>query len=178
MKLFRKIRAKHIKLGIKGEKLSCKLLKCKQYRILCKSYRPKNRSGEIDIVARDGRTLCFIEVKTRYNPKQHYYADKIWVSKDQIQRIKKAAKSYLNEISIEKVNGHCIYTYREGDTFIFNGFDTPNAFCGGAYTTLFPIIVALNSGARFTFENDPLCKTKMACPDNGNVIFSVRLLSE
>jgi putative endonuclease len=104
MKLFRKIRAKHIKLGIKGEKLSCKLLKCKQYRILCKSYRPKNRSGEIDIVARDGRTLCFIEVKTRYNPKQHYYADKIWVSKDQIQRIKKAAKSYLNEISIEKVN--------------------------------------------------------------------------
>ena len=81
------------------------------------------------------------------------------------------------EIGVEKVNGKCSYSYQAGDRFIFNGFDTPNAFCGGAYTTLFPIIVALNSGARFGFEKDPLCKTRMACPDNGNVIFSVRLLT-
>jgi len=82
------------------------------------------------------------------------------------------------EIGIERVNGHCPYAYKVGDKFIFNGFDTPNAFCGGAYTTLFPIIVALNSGARFNFEKDPICKTKMACPDNGNIIFTVKLLSE
>ena len=82
------------------------------------------------------------------------------------------------EIGIEKVNGHCAYSYKVGDRFLFNGFDTPPAFCGGAYTTLFPIIVALHSGARFNFEKDPLCKTKMACPDNGNIIFSVRLVSE
>jgi len=68
------------------------------------------------------------------------------------------------EIEIEKVNGDCSYSYEQGDKFVFNGFDTPNAFCGGAYTTLFPIIVALSSGARFDFEQDPLCKTKMACP--------------
>ncbi|MCP4178256.1 MAG: YraN family protein [bacterium] len=104
MKLFKRLRAKHIKLGIKGEKLACKLLKSKQYKILYKSYRPKNRSGEIDIIARDGKTLCFIEVKTRKKPKQNYYTDKIWVTKKQIQRIKKAARSYLNEISIEKIN--------------------------------------------------------------------------
>ena len=82
------------------------------------------------------------------------------------------------EIEVEKVNGYCTYSYKEGDTFIFNGFDTPNGFCGGAYTTLFPIIVALHSGARFNFEKNPLCKTKMACPDNGNVIFKVRLMDE
>lgn len=81
------------------------------------------------------------------------------------------------EVSIGKVNGHCSYSYKVGDKLIFNGFNTPNAFCGGAYSTLFPIIVALNSGARFSFEKDPMCKTKMACLDNGgNVIFSVRLL--
>ena len=62
-------------------------------------------------------------------------------------------------ITVERVNGHCTYSYREGDKFILNGFDTPDGFCGGAYTTLFPIIVALNSGARFNFEKDPLCKT-------------------
>ncbi|HJO94944.1 MAG TPA: YraN family protein [Victivallales bacterium] len=104
MKIFKKLRAKHIKLGFKGEKLSYKLLKSKQYQILCRGYRPKNRSGEIDIIARDGRTLCFIEVKTRYKPNQNYYTNKIWVSKNQISRIKKAARSYLNEISMEKIN--------------------------------------------------------------------------
>lgn len=80
------------------------------------------------------------------------------------------------EVEVEKVNGHCTYGYKVGDIFIFNGFDTPNAFCGGAYTMLFPLIVALQSGARFTFEKNPLCKTKMACPDNGNIIFKITLL--
>jgi len=64
------------------------------------------------------------------------------------------------EIEVEKVNGYCTYSYKEGDTFIFNGFDTPNGFCGGAYTTLFPIIVALHSGARFNFEKIPCVKRR------------------
>ena len=79
------------------------------------------------------------------------------------------------EVEIEKVKGHCTYSYKEGDRFTFNGYDTPDGFCGGAYVTLFPIIVALSSGARFDFEEDPLCKTRMACPDDGKVVFKVRL---
>lgn len=76
-------------------------------------------------------------------------------------------------IRVEKVNGPCTRGYRQGDEFIFNGYDTPNAFCGGAYTILFPILVALRSGGRFDYEKDPLCKTDMACPDGGHVCFSV-----
>jgi uncharacterized repeat protein (TIGR04076 family) len=79
-------------------------------------------------------------------------------------------------VEVEKVNGYCRYGYTKGDSFIFNGFDTPDGFCGGAYTTLFPIIVALNSGATFNFEDNPHSKTKMACPDNGNIIFKVTVL--
>ncbi len=56
------------------------------------------------------------------------------------------------EIEVEKVNGHCSYSYDKGDKFVFHGYSTPDGFCGGAYTMLFPIIVALNSGARFGFE--------------------------
>jgi uncharacterized repeat protein (TIGR04076 family) len=82
------------------------------------------------------------------------------------------------EIEVEKVNGHCTYGYEVGDTFPLNGFDTPDGFCGGAYVTLFPIIVSLLSGARFDFEEDPLCKTGMACPDNGHVVFKVRLVND
>lgn len=81
------------------------------------------------------------------------------------------------EVEVERVAGPCSHSYQPGDTFVVNGLDTPDGFCGGAYTALFPIFVALGSGARFGHERDPLCKTGMACPDNGNVVFKVRLLS-
>jgi len=41
-----------------------------------------------------------------------------------------------------------------------------------------PMQVALHSGARFSFEKNPKSKTKLACPDNGNVIFAIELLEE
>lgn len=80
------------------------------------------------------------------------------------------------EIQVEKISAYCPYEYVEGQKIPVNGYDTPDGFCGGAYTALFPIIVALNSGARFEFEEDPLSKTKMACPDDGKVTFKVKLL--
>jgi putative endonuclease len=50
-------------LGIKGEDLAEKFLKKKGYRILARNF--KTPVGEIDIVADDGGTLVFVEVKTR-----------------------------------------------------------------------------------------------------------------
>jgi len=52
-------------LGQLGEKLACDFLKKKGYEILGQNYR--TRCGEIDIVAREGDTLVFVEVKTRTN---------------------------------------------------------------------------------------------------------------
>lgn len=80
------------------------------------------------------------------------------------------------EIIVEKVNGYCSCKYEVGDKIKVNGYMTPNNFCGGAYTTLFPIIVVFNSGGKFEYEDNPFCKTKMACPDNGNIIFNVKLI--
>jgi putative endonuclease len=50
-------------LGSKGEDLAVKFLKRKGYGIVAKNY--KTPIGEIDIVAKDGETLVFVEVKTR-----------------------------------------------------------------------------------------------------------------
>jgi len=52
-----------VALGISGEKLAGETLERQGYEILATRYR--TRVGEIDIVARDGATLVFVEVKTR-----------------------------------------------------------------------------------------------------------------
>ena len=49
--------------GKLGEDLACTELRRRGYEILAQRYR--TRFGEIDIVARDGETVVFVEVKTR-----------------------------------------------------------------------------------------------------------------
>jgi len=49
--------------GQRGEDLAADFLKGQGYRICERNFR--GRCGEIDIIAKKGRTLCFIEVKLR-----------------------------------------------------------------------------------------------------------------
>lgn len=52
-----------IALGKTGEDLACRELKRRGYAIIARRYR--RRSGELDIVAREGNTMVFVEVKAR-----------------------------------------------------------------------------------------------------------------
>lgn len=49
--------------GNRGERLAAKHLKRNGFRILKRQYR--NRLGELDLIARDGDAVVFVEVKTR-----------------------------------------------------------------------------------------------------------------
>lgn len=81
------------------------------------------------------------------------------------------------EIRVDQVRGYCSCGYKEGDIIRCEGMNTPDApFCGGAYIALFPMQVALYGGARFGFESNPQSKSKLACPDDGNVVFTITLL--
>ena len=51
------------RLGRQGEDLACGELRRRGYAILARRFR--TRHGEIDIVARDGDVLVFVEVKAR-----------------------------------------------------------------------------------------------------------------
>lgn len=50
-------------LGKRGEDLACKELQRRGYAIIDRRFR--TRCGELDIVARDGEILVFVEVKAR-----------------------------------------------------------------------------------------------------------------
>jgi putative endonuclease len=52
-----------VALGKTGEDLACAALEKRGYEIIARRYR--RRGGEIDIIAKDGPTWVFVEVKAR-----------------------------------------------------------------------------------------------------------------
>ena len=54
----------HLRRGARGEKLACRFLRHKGYKILYRNFKGRS-GGEIDIICRDRNTLVFVEVKTR-----------------------------------------------------------------------------------------------------------------
>ena len=50
-------------LGRRGEALACDFLRAQRFEIVARNYRC--RAGEIDVVARDGGSLVFVEVRSR-----------------------------------------------------------------------------------------------------------------
>lgn len=91
---FARRRAAHLRLGRRGERLACRLLRRLGLEILLRNYR--HGRGEIDIVARDGETLCFVEVKTRRRRGLYDPARAVGRAKKQI--LLRTARHYLREI--------------------------------------------------------------------------------
>ncbi len=93
-------KARHLRMGRYGENAACRLLRRKGYPILARNY--KTPRGEADIVARDGATLCFIEVKTRrWHPDRNKSASPL--TRWQARRNKRAALDYLEELEHPKI---------------------------------------------------------------------------
>ena len=80
------------RFGAAGESRAVDILKEEGYRILVRNYRTK--IGEIDIIARDGDTIVFVEVKAR-NDGGLYGNPKYAVTRAKQRTISKVALYYL-----------------------------------------------------------------------------------
>jgi putative endonuclease len=55
----------HLTLGIEGEEAVFFYLRRKKYTVVARRWSSGDVPGDVDLIAWDGRVLCFIEVKTR-----------------------------------------------------------------------------------------------------------------
>jgi len=78
-------------LGKHGEDLACRELERRGYAIVARRYRV--RGGEIDIIARDGETIVFVEVKARDDHAFGAGAEAITAPKQ--RRMAQIARHYL-----------------------------------------------------------------------------------
>lgn len=83
--------------GAAGERYVAQFLEAKGYEILVRNYRI--RGGEIDIIARKGGTLAFVEVKTRKKGALTSGEEAITSSKKSF--IIRAAERFLSEYDDE-----------------------------------------------------------------------------
>ena len=80
-------------LGTKGENLAVRFLIEKGYSVVQRNHRTP--FGEIDIIAQDGDTIVFIEVKTRRDTFFGYPFEA--VTKRKINKLKNSALFYLKK---------------------------------------------------------------------------------
>jgi putative endonuclease len=84
-------RAGPVSLGPRGEQLAARFLQQQGYRIIARGHR--QRLGEIDLIALDGDTLVFVEVKTRQSQRAGDPSEAVDLRKQ--ERVTRAALAYL-----------------------------------------------------------------------------------
>ena len=87
------------KIGLKGERIAARYLRRQGCRILAKNKHFGR--NELDLVVRQGRTIAFVEVKTRSfdSPEQIDMRPSAAVDKAKRQRTVQAARAYLKQKS-------------------------------------------------------------------------------
>ncbi len=89
--------AEHIDFGKQGEEIAVKYLTDKGYEILERNWR--NRHKEIDIIAKDGKDLVIVEVKTRKS--NSYGEPDLAVNKQKQRLLIYAANAYIYRYNLD-----------------------------------------------------------------------------
>jgi len=81
-----------------GEDLAHRYLRSRGCTVVARNYRTLAGTGEIDLVAWDGRQLAFVEVKTRASTE--YGAPESAVDAEKRERLQLAARDYARRAEI------------------------------------------------------------------------------
>ena len=84
-------------LGRKGEDLAHRYLESAGCKVVARNYRP-GEDSEVDIVAREGETIVFVEVKSRTSA-EHGSPDRA-IDPEKKKHIIRAARSYVTRAGV------------------------------------------------------------------------------
>lgn len=87
-------------LGDYGEHVAADWLRARGCRILARNFRGP-RGGEVDIIARDGRLLLFVEVKTRHKDTRIRPLDAVDKAKQSL--IERGANAWLKRLGTRQL---------------------------------------------------------------------------
>ena len=93
MRKDRKELPEHLQTGFEGEDAAYFYLSRKGYRMMARRWRTESESGDLDLVAWQGETLCFVEVKTR-TARDAFPAESL-VDSEKRSILRKMARAYL-----------------------------------------------------------------------------------
>jgi putative endonuclease len=90
----------HLEIGELGERIAVDYLKAQGRRVLYRNFRAP-KGGEVDIVARDGKVLSFVEVKTRTSEQFGRPLDA--VDKEKERLIERGANEWLRLLGTREI---------------------------------------------------------------------------
>ncbi len=99
-------------LGNAGEELAARALGARGMQIVARQFRCQ--SGEIDLIARDGPTLVFVEVKTRRGNRYGTPAEAVTARKQ--HKLIASAETYMQMQALEDVDWRIDVVTVEMDT--------------------------------------------------------------
>jgi putative endonuclease len=89
-------RSPHLVTGARGEEDAYFHLRRLGYVMVARNFRSAKRKGEIDLIGWDGKTLCFIEVKTRTD--REFITAEAAVDRHKKQELRLMAREYLHRV--------------------------------------------------------------------------------
>lgn len=87
---------RHLLLGQRGEEAALFHLRKQGFLVVAHGWRSGRVAGDLDIVAWEGETLCFVEVKTRSN--RSFAAAEAAVDWSKRRQLRRLARHYLRQL--------------------------------------------------------------------------------
>ncbi len=112
----RPARPEHLETGRRGEEAAYFYLRRLGYIVVARGWRSGKVRGDLDLVAWENATLCFVEVKTRSS---HAVATaEAAVDEEKMQALRRLARQYLRALPVapEQVRFDVLSIYFEAQT--------------------------------------------------------------
>ena len=97
-------KAPHLASGLHGEELAYLYLRKLGFVMVARDYRSPRRRGDIDLIAWEKDTLCFVEVKTR--TRRNFMPAEAAVDDEKKATVSALAREYMRQLAHAQPNSH------------------------------------------------------------------------